>query len=172
MKEISSYKGLPVLQSKVVVLGTGAAGLNAADLIYQQGVRDLVIITESLIAGTSRNTGSDKQTYYKLSLAGSDSDSVRSMAEDLFNGRCVDGDIALAEAASSAPGFIRLAQLGVPFPVNRYGEYIGYKTDHDNHRRATSAGPYTSRYMTERLEDSVKSKGIEILDGKQAIRIL
>jgi succinate dehydrogenase / fumarate reductase flavoprotein subunit len=172
MKEISSYKGLPVLQSKVVVLGTGAAGLNAADLLCQQGIRDLVIITESLMAGTSRNTGSDKQTYYKLSLAGSDSDSVRSMAEDLFNGRCVDGDIALAEAASSAPSFIRLAQLGVPFPVNRYGEYIGYKTDHDNHRRATSAGPYTSRYMTERLEDSVKSKGIEILDGKQAVRIL
>ena len=33
--------------------------------------------------GTSRNTGSDKQTYYKLSLCGSDGDSVREMADTL-----------------------------------------------------------------------------------------
>ena len=62
--------------------------------------------------------------------------------------------------------------MGVPFPVNRYGEYIGYKTDHDPHRRATSAGPYTSRFMTECLEKEAESLGIELLDGYQAVRLL
>ena len=38
------------------------------------------------------------------------------------------------------------------------GEYIGYKTDHDPRRRATSVGPYTSRQMTECLEQAVRAK--------------
>ena len=59
------------------------------------------------------------------------------MADTLFAGRCVDGDIALCEAALSTQCFLKLVELGVPFPRNRYGEYIGYKTDHDPRRRAT-----------------------------------
>lgn len=47
------------------------------------------------------------------------------MAETLFAGRCVDGDIALCEAALSTQCFLKLVELGVPFPRNRYGEYIG-----------------------------------------------
>ena len=57
------------------------------------------------------------------------------MADTLFAGRCVDGDIALCEAALSTQCFLKLVELGVPFPRNRYGEYIGYKTDHDPRRR-------------------------------------
>ena len=82
------------------------------------------------------------------------------MAENLFAGQCVDGDLALCEAALSVQSFMRLVELGVPFPKNRYGEYVGYKTDHDPRRRATSVGPYTSKQMTEKLEQSVLSKGI------------
>ena len=125
------------------VVGTGAAGYNAADRLWQLGQRDILIVTENRLAGTSRNTGSDKQTYYKLTLSGPEGDSVREMAETLFSGQCVDGDIALCEAALSAQSFLKLVELGVPFPRNRYGEYIGYKTDHDPRRRATSVGPYT-----------------------------
>lgn len=155
-----------------IVLGSGAAGFNAASRLKSLGVEDLAIVTEGIKCGTSRNTGSDKQTFYKLSLAGSDDDSVRALALDLFKGRAVDGEIALCEAALSTSGFLRLSEMGVPFPKNRYGEYIGYKTDHDPHKRATSAGPYTSRYMTECLEQDVNSKSIEILDGYQAVRFL
>ena len=54
--------------------------------------------------------------------------------------------------------FLKLVELGVPFPRNRYGEYIGYKTDHDLRRRATSVGPYTSKQMTECLEAAVQAK--------------
>ena len=49
---------------------------------------------------------------------------------------------------------------------------MGYKTDHDRGRRATSAGPYTSRLMTEALEKAVKEKEIRILDKMQVIKLL
>lgn len=94
------------------------------------------------------------------------------MAETLFAGRCVDGDIALCEAALSTQSFLKLVELGVPFPRNRYGEYIGYKTDHDPRRRATSVGPYTSKQMTECLEAAVQAKGVPMLDKTKVIKIL
>lgn len=159
-------------QFNTVVVGTGAAGYNCADRLYSYGQKDIAIVTEGVNRGTSRNTGSDKQTYYKLTLSGSDPDSVREMAQTLFDGQCVDGDIALCEAALSVQGFLHLVELGVPFPRNRWGEYIGYKTDHDPRRRATSVGPYTSRMMTECLQRSVESKDIPVFDGFLAIAIL
>lgn len=161
-----------VLRCNTAIVGTGAAGYNAADRLWQYGQKDIFLITEKRTAGTSRNTGSDKQTYYKLTLSGGDPDSVREMAETLFDGQCVDGDIALCEAALSTQGFLKLAELGVPFPRNRYGEYIGYKTDHDPRRRATSVGPYTSKQMTEKLEAAVTAKGVPMLDNTQVIKIV
>ena len=155
-----------------IIIGSGAAGFQAALRLYQNGEIDLAIITENIKSGNSRNTGSDKQTYYKLTLSGNDADSVRNMAEDLFAGQCVDGDQALCEAALSARCFFALTELGVPFPCTEHGEFMGYKTDHDRGRRATSAGPYTSKLMTEALERSVKEKQILILDQMQAIQIL
>ena len=155
-----------------VIVGSGAAGLNAADRLYSYGQRDIAIVTEGLLKGTSRNTGSDKQTYYKLTLSGGEPDSVVAMAETLYNGGAMDGDIALCEAALSAQCFYRLAEIGVPFPHNEYGEYVGYKTDHDPRARASSAGPLTSKYMTEKLLEQVQAKNIPIYDGLMVIKIL
>ena len=155
-----------------LIIGTGCAGYNAADRLWDLGVRDIAIITEGRFMGTSRNTGSDKQTYYKLSLCGGEGDSVREMANTLYSGGGVMGEHALCEAAYSTRCFMRLVELGVPFPTNEFGEYAGYKTDHDPRSRATSCGPLTSKYMTEALERSVLSKGIEIIDNKRVIRIL
>ena len=73
-----------------VVIGSGAAGFQSALRLYQNGEWDLTVVTENINAGTSRNTGSDKQTYYKLTLSGKDPDSVENMAEDLFAGQCVE----------------------------------------------------------------------------------
>ena len=155
-----------------VVIGTGCAGYNCADWLYDLGYRNIAIMTERKNAGTSRNTGSDKQTYYKLSLAGDEGDSVLNMAKTLFEGGAMDGDVAMCEAANSVRSFMKLANLGVGFPTNDFGEYVGYKTDHDPYCRATSIGPYTSKKMTEVLEASVEKKGITILDNTQAINIL
>lgn len=161
-----------VVRCNTAIVGSGAAGFNAADCLWQLGQHDIVLVTENRVGGTSRNTGSDKQTYYKLTLSGGDPDSVREMADTLFAGRCVDGDIALCEAALSTQCFLKLVELGVPFPRNRYGEYIGYKTDHDPRRRATSVGPYTSKQMTECLEAAVQAKDVPMLDKTQVIKIL
>ena len=154
-----------------LIIGTGCAALKCADELCHMGRKSLAILTDDERAGTSRNAGSDKQTYYKLTLSGFDGDSVGEMARTLFSGGCVDGTHALCEAALSAPCFLRLCELGVPFPTNRYGEYIGYKTDHDPRRRATSAGPLTSKMMAEALDKSVRAAGVPILNHRLAVSI-
>ena len=154
-----------------IVIGTGSAGYNAAIRLTEFGV-NCAVVTEGVNCGTSRNTGSDKQTYYKLGLSGDSPDSVHKMAQNLFDGGSVDGDNALCEAALSTRCFMNLCELGVPFPVNRYGEYIGYKTDHDPFERATSAGPLTSKYMTEALQKKAESLRIKIFDGHRAVKLL
>lgn len=155
-----------------IVVGTGAAGYQAACRIAAEGGKSVAIVTENVTGGTSRNTGSDKQTYYKLSLCGERSDSVRRMAQNLFGGGAVDGDNALCEAALSVRCFMHLCELGVPFPSNHYGEYVGYQTDHDATFRATSAGPLTSRFMTEGLEKEAQGLGIPVYNGMYAVRVL
>lgn len=163
---------IPVRRYNTIVVGSGAAGLNGADQLYRYGQRDVAVVTEDMMAGTSRNAGSDKQTYYKLSLSGGEPDSIRAMAKVLYDGQCMDGEHALCEAAGSVPSFFRLAELGVPFPQDRYGEFVGYKTDHDPGCRATSAGPYTSKKMVECLQRAIEEKDIPVYDHRQAVKIL
>ena len=160
-----------------LVVGSGAAGYAAAVRLADGAAASgmnfrTAIVTSDRLAGTSRNAGSDKQTYYKLSLAGETPDSVGDMAADLFAGGAVDGDNALCEAACSAECFLKLASLGVGFPKNSFGEYVGYRTDHDLRGRASSAGPLTSKEMTEALERRAAELGIPLFDGMTAVRVL
>ena len=160
-----------IFSHSALVVGTGAAGYSCACRLKEAGV-DVAIVTEGVLCGTSRNTGSDKQTYYKLSLGGDVPDSVRFMAEDLFRGGSVDGDNALCEAALSVRCFMDLCELGVKFPSDRYGRYVGYKTDHDPRARATSAGPLTSKMMTEALEKKARETKVPVYDGYLAVEVL
>lgn len=155
-----------------LIIGSGAASLNAAVSLDSLGQKDILIATKKWGSGTSNNAGSDKQTYYKLSLCGSAPDSVREMAQDLFNGRCMHGDIALCEAQGSVQSFIKLVNLGVPFPHDKYGSWAGYKTDHDPRARATSAGPYTSKMMFTALSKEVRKRKIRVLDNHQVVELL
>ena len=165
-------KRLYQTETGTLIVGCGAAGLKAAVSLMHFGEQALFLAAEDLSYGTSRNTGSDKQTYYKLSLAGDTADSVRAMAKDLFSGGCVDGEHALSEAALSVRCFYHLSDIGVPFPENDYGESIGYRTDHDTRGRASSVGPYTSRRMTEALFKEAEDLGVRMAGGLQLIRIL
>ena len=163
---------MPLYSLNTLIIGSGAASLNAAVNLFEKGQRDIAIVTDQWGGVTSYNTGSDKQTYYKLSLAGDQADSPMDMAKDLFKGGCMHGDIALCEAMNSAQAFFHLVSLGVLFPHDRYGAFVGYKTDHDPRQRATSAGPLTSRLMFEALARDVKAKGIKIFDGYEVIGLL
>ncbi len=155
-----------------LVVGSGAAGLCAAVRLHDLGVQDLAVYTEGLHSGTSMNTGSDKQTYYKLGMYGSQGDAPALMAADLAAGGSMHGDLALVEAAMSPLAFANLVAAGVPFPHDCYGQHIGYKTDHDPRRRATSVGPYTSRDMCRALIAQLKSRHIETCERRVLVQLL
>jgi succinate dehydrogenase/fumarate reductase flavoprotein subunit len=173
-KDIFDLGGVkfPVYSLNTLIIGSGAAGLNAAIHLWDRGQKNIAVATDSWGGGTSNNAGSDKQTYYKLSLSSESPDSPLQMAQDLFAGGCMHGDIALCEAQNSLEVFFHLVRLGVPFPHNRYGGYIGYKTDHDPLGRGTSAGPLTSHLMFKALAREVKSRGISVIDGCEVIALL
>ncbi|MGV9171746.1 MAG: FAD-binding protein [Promethearchaeia archaeon] len=157
-----------------IIIGSGAAGLNCALHLVEEGIEpsQIAIITERLGGGTSFNTGSDKQTYYKLSVIGKEKDSPVVMAHDFFSGGAMHGDIALIESTNSIREFFHLVQLGVPFPHDKYGGYIGYKTDNDPRQRATSIGPLTSQKMSKCLLNEVKKVNIPVFDKNYAVKVL
>ncbi|HZK22071.1 MAG TPA: FAD-binding protein [Oscillospiraceae bacterium] len=157
---------------KALVIGSGCAGLACAARLGSLGAGKIAVVTEGINSGTSRNTGSDKQTYYKLSMGGDNKDSVIDFAKDLYAGGGINGELALTEAANSARAFLYLCELGVNFPVNEYGEYIGYRTDHDTHKRAVSCGPLTSKYMTKALELEVLRQDVEIYNFLRAVKLI
>ena len=173
MQESASISSDPRIRRRdVLVIGSGAAGLAAAVRLHALGVADVAVYTEGLDAGTSINTGSDKQTYYKLSLDGAAGDSPAAMARDLAAGGAVHGDLALVEAALSPVAFSYLVALGVDFPRDLYGQHPGYRTDHDSRARATSAGPYTSRDMCRALIAEARRRGVEFHEAKVAVELL
>jgi len=168
----SAAESAPAIQVHTLVIGSGAAGLNAAVQLKRQGIDDILILTEGLKMGTSINTGSDKQTYYKMSLSGKEGDSPALMAQSYFNSGSMHGDLALVEAALSTRAFFNLVQLGVRFPQDRWGQFIGYKTDHDPAERATSVGPYTSRDMCRALIAEVQRCGIAVEEKRYVHKLL
>lgn len=158
---------------KVLIIGSGAAAYSAADWLYKENITDIALITENRLWGTSRNTGSDKQTYYKLSMDGISNDSFSKMATDMFSGGSCDGEKMYIEAANSVKCFLRLCDYGIEFPTDEFGCFPGYKTDHDNAVRATSVGPLTSKIMTQKLENVVLNKNnTPLFDNMQVIKIL
>lgn len=163
-----------------VIVGAGAAGMNCAVHLYEfmceknvaEPEKKIAVITGGIGLGASRMSGSDKQTYYKMGTSPDVADSAADFAKTLQAGGCCHGDLSLAEGIGSLREFYHLVQVGVPFPHDKTGTYIGYKTDHDPYERATSAGPKTSRFMSEHLQGQVKRYGIKIFDNQEAAQLL
>ncbi len=164
--------GIAVREIQTLIVGSGAAGLNSAVQLHSRGIEDLLIVTEGLDMGTSINTGSDKQTYYKSAMCGDDADAPLAMAVNYFEPGGMHGDLALVEAAVSGRAFLNLVNLGVRFPTDAYGQFIGYKTDHDPARRGSSVGPYTSRDMCRALIAEVKRRDIPVMERMNVVSLL
>lgn len=156
---------VPVYTFQTVVIGSGAAGLSAASALLCMNHKDIALITESMKSGASKNTGANNQTYYKLSEK---TDSVRNMAQDLYNGASMDGDVALTQAAYSSRCFYRLADLGMEFSKNIYGEFAEY----GNPERITDAGFFTSKKISEALEKDILDKNITVFNRFRIISII
>ncbi|MDH7602274.1 MAG: FAD-binding protein [Armatimonadota bacterium] len=177
---LDSGAEVPVYHLNTVIVGSGAAGMNCAVHLYeffeQKGVSNpqdrIAVVTAGVGLGASRMSGSDKQTYYKLGTSPSVADSALDFARTLTAFGCMHGDVALAEAESSLREFYHLVQVGVPFPHDPEGAYIGYKTDHDPYERATSAGPKTSLYMSECLQKQAERYGIRVFDQQEVAKLI
>ncbi|MBN2451259.1 MAG: FAD-binding protein [Lentisphaeria bacterium] len=163
-----------------LIVGAGAAGMGCAvhlyDFLTQKGVVDahkrILVIARARGGGASRLSGSDKQTYYKMGTSPRVPDTACDFARTLTAFGCAHGDLALTEGICSLRAFYHLVADGVPFPHDPEGAFIGYKTDHDPYERATSAGPKTSKFMSECLEARARAAGIGIMGGKDVVRLL
>lgn len=163
-----------------VIVGAGAAGMNCVVHLCQfmehKGITNpkdrIAVVTAGLGLGASRMSGSDKQTYYKIGTSPDVADSAEEFAKSLTAAGCCHGDSALIEAVGSLREFYHLVQAGVPFPTDSKGTFIGYKTDHDPYERATSAGPKTSKFMSECLQKQLKRYGVKIHDAQELAHLL
>jgi succinate dehydrogenase/fumarate reductase flavoprotein subunit len=163
-----------------VIVGAGAAGMRCAlslgELMSKQDITDIgdrvAIVTRGVGLGASRMSGSDKQTYYKMGTDATIPDSAEGFAATLTAGGCCHEDLALTEGIGSLRGFYDLVRVGVPFPHDPAGSFVGYKTDHDPAQRATSAGPKTSKFMSECLHRQVDMLGIGVFDHQEVAALL
>jgi len=170
----------PVHLANTVIVGAGAAGMNCAVQLVRhwraRGAKDpqdrLLVVTGGLALGASRMSGSDKQTYYKMGTSPRVPDTAEDFAKTLTAFGCCHGDTALVEGICSLRGFYHLVEAGVPFPHDPFGAFIGYKTDHDPYERATSAGPKTSRFMSERLQAEARRMGVRIIDTHVVVEFI
>ena len=163
-----------------VIVGSGAAGMNCAvhlcEFMEQKGIENpaerLAVVTAGVGLGASRMSGSDKQTYYKMGTSPDVADSAEDFAKSLTAAGCCHGDTALIEGIGSLREFYHLVQAGVPFPTDPMGSFIGYKTDHDPYERATSAGPKTSRFMSQCLQKQLERYAVNIYDKQEMAHLL
>jgi succinate dehydrogenase/fumarate reductase flavoprotein subunit len=114
----------------------------------------------------------DRQPYYRLSVADKEGDSAWKMAESLCAGDAVHGDLALVEAIGSLEAFYHLVSIGVPFPLNEMGAPVGEGSELDPRQRTSFLEPSDSRLVWERLLSEIRTRGIPILEGRQAIALV
>jgi len=178
--ELSDRRRVPLYNLNTLIVGSGAAGLACLEYMYrfleERGVANpldkIALATNFLGGGTSYNSGSDKQTFYRLNTLGGAADCPLEFAKTLTAGGCMHGDLALIEGENSARCFYHLVENGVPFPHTPLGSFVGYKTDHDPAQRATSAGPWTSRFMVQKSLAQLERYGVPILNHHELISVV
>ncbi|MFP4106150.1 MAG: oxidoreductase [Phycisphaerae bacterium] len=171
---------IPVIATNTIIVGAGAAAMNCSVQLVNQwrtaGVDNpaekLLVVTGGLKLGASRMSGSDKQTYYKMGTSPRVADTAVEFSKSLTDFGCCHGDNALIEGICSLRGFYHLADVGVPFPHDPWNAFIGYKTDHDPYERATSAGPKTSKFMSECVQAEAQRMGVQIIDKHPVVRFV
>ena len=91
---------IPLRQSGVVMVGSGAAGMRAAVELKRRDI-DVAVVTQSAYGGTSACSGSDKQTLHTANTSDR-GDNFKAMAEAICAGGAMDKDTAYIESVGSS----------------------------------------------------------------------
>ncbi len=158
---------LTVHSVKTIIIGAGAAGLNAAEHLHELGHEDFAIVTDST-GGASADPASAKSAYYRMGMWWDRPDSPTAFADTLAEGGMTHGDLAYVEAVNSIPEFLHLVRNGVPFPRDKYGRYVA----NGEKNRLASAGPQTSALMAETSLRRVKQNKAKIFNRHQVVALL
>lgn len=152
-----------------VIVGSGCAGLNCADVLLKAH-RDVAIVTDGIKRGTSANASAGSQSYC---FVDSQSDSYTAdAARELVESGVPDGEIALSQAARSSYCFMKLAQLGVEFPRNEFGGFLGFPAENSEKLRVSCTGETTSRQMHSALLASVSRRRLNIIEKMHAVELI
>lgn len=148
------------VQTDVVILGSGAAGLSAA--LAARPVRDVLLITKDTL-----DSGSTAWAQGGLAAVLDPNDSIENHVQDTLEagaGLCDEG--AVRTLVAEAPTAIRyLMQLGAAFDPGAHEGVALTREGGHSHRRIVHAGGDQSGAEVQRtLDESVRLAGVQIVE--------
>jgi L-aspartate oxidase len=154
------------LDTRVTVIGAGAAGLYVALCVAREGAR-VNLVSAMPLAGSSSYWA---QGGLAAALAGDDSPELH-FADTVAAGRGMVRESAALILTTEAPAAVEdLARLGLRFDADRHGRLaLGLEGGHSVRRIVHAGGAATGRRLIRELSALVaKNERIEILEGRRA----
>jgi L-aspartate oxidase len=158
------------LDTRVTVIGAGAAGLYVALCVAREGAR-VNLVSAMPLAGSSSYWA---QGGLAAALAGDDSPELH-FADTVAAGRGMVRESAALILTTEAPAAVEdLARLGLRFDADRHGRLaLGLEGGHSVRRIVHAGGAATGRRLIRELSALVaKNERIEILEGRRATAVL
>ncbi|MEM8530976.1 MAG: FAD-dependent oxidoreductase [Chloroflexota bacterium] len=159
------------IQSDVVVIGSGAAGLRAAIALHEQGVQPLVIGKRPRAdAHTVLAAGGINAALGTMDSADS---WVTHAADTLHEGHMLSDPEAVEILCRESPAAINdLITYGVPFARGTDGRLLQRYFGAHRYRRTCFVGDYTGRAMIEALVAEIDRRNITVLENIYVTDIL
>lgn len=156
------------LETDVLVLGSGGAGLSAAITANEKGAKVILATKHTLAAsnttmakgGISASLGKDDspEAHFYDTFLGGDKSADKTLVKKL------------ADEGSKAINW--LTSLGVNFDADQNGNFYLHKSGGASKNRLLSVGDSTGKAITAALIRKVKSLNIEILENCTAVSLL
>ena len=157
------------METDVVVLGSGAAGLSAA--LAARPVREVILVTKDTL-----DAGSTNWAQGGLAAVLDPNDSLENHVEDTLSaGAGLCDEDAVRTLVDEAPTAIRyLTELGAAFdPGEKTGEIALTREGGHSHRRIVHAGGDQSGAEVQRtLDESVRLAGVQVVERAFALDIV
>ncbi len=163
-------KTAETLNTDLVVIGAGGAGMTAAITAKQMGLSVILLEKMSYVGGnTTKATGGMNAAETSVQKALGIEDSVQTFIDDTMKGGKNVNDLALVTkmAEESAAAIDWLASIDAPLPEVSFS---GGATNKRIHRPegGASVGPY----LVEKLEARLLADGVDLLKSTKATHIL